>query len=162
MVYKGKGSSDDMSKYRCICLLNHAYKLLSAVLLRRLAAECEAWLPENQAGFRRLRGCQDNVYILAALIDDVLSRGDTAFIVFIDFVAAFDSVSHKLLDTALKAAGATDKSRAVFQAIYSKATAAVRVLRKSVSVMCVCVFALRVLRDRPLTPREVNWGSNSC
>ena len=127
MVYKGKGSSDDMSKYRCICLLNHAFKLLSAVLLRRLAAECEAWLPESQAGFRRLWGCQDNIYILAALIDDVLGRGDTAFIVFIDFVAAFDSVSHKLLDAALHAAGATDKSRAVFRAIYSKASVAVRV-----------------------------------
>ena len=33
MIYKGKGSSDDLTKYRCICLLNHAYKLLSAVLL---------------------------------------------------------------------------------------------------------------------------------
>eukprot|EP01050_Picozoa_sp_SAG11_P031238 SAG11_NODE_9617_length_895_cov_5.216080_2_plen_68_part_00 len=47
MVYKGKGSSDDMSKYRCICLLTHAYKLLSAVLLRRLARECEKWLPQS-------------------------------------------------------------------------------------------------------------------
>jgi hypothetical protein len=56
MVYKGKGSSDDMSKYRCICLLTHAYKLLSAVLLRRLARECEKWLPQSQAGFRRFRG----------------------------------------------------------------------------------------------------------
>eukprot|EP01052_Picozoa_sp_SAG31_P064291 SAG31_NODE_23161_length_510_cov_0.618005_1_plen_73_part_01 len=29
------------------------------------------------------------LFILAALIDDVMGRGDTAFIVFIDFVAAF-------------------------------------------------------------------------
>ena len=50
---------------------------------------------------------------------------DTTFIVFIDFVAAFDSVLHKLLDAALQAAGATDKSRAVFHAIYHKASAAV-------------------------------------
>ena len=56
MVYKGKGSSDDMTKYRCICLLNHAYKLLSAVLLRRLVGECEDWLPEHQAGFRKFCG----------------------------------------------------------------------------------------------------------
>jgi len=127
MVYKGKGSSDDMTKYRCICLLNHAYKLLSAVLLRRLVGECEDWLPEHQAGFRKFRGCQDNIYILAALIDDVLGRDDRAFIVFIDFVAAFDSVSHKLLDAAMKAAGASDKCRAVFRAIYAKASAKVRV-----------------------------------
>ena len=33
MLYKGKGKTDDRTKYRCICLLNHAYKLLSAVLI---------------------------------------------------------------------------------------------------------------------------------
>jgi hypothetical protein len=65
MVYKGKGSSDDMSKYRCICRLTHAYKVLSAVLLWRLARECEAWLPESQTDFRRFRGCLDNIFIMA-------------------------------------------------------------------------------------------------
>jgi hypothetical protein len=42
-----------------------------------------------------------------------------AYIVSIDFVATFDSVSHKLLDQALAAAGASDKSRAIFRAIYT-------------------------------------------
>ena len=60
-------------------------------------------------------------------IAHVLGRDDRAFIVFIDFVAAFDSVSHKLLDAAMKAAGASDKCRAVFRAIYAKASAKVRV-----------------------------------
>ncbi len=64
---------------------------------------------------------------LAALFDDTLGRAEEAVLVFIDFVAAFDSVSHKLLDEALGEAGASDKSRAVFRAIYSKAAAAVRV-----------------------------------
>jgi hypothetical protein len=118
MVYKGKGFSDDIRKHRCICLLTHAYKLLSAVLMRRLARECEAWLPES---------CQDNIFILAELIDDVIGRNGEAYIVFIDFVAAFDSVSCKLLDQALAAAGASDKSRALFRVIYAKVTAAVRV-----------------------------------
>ena len=47
MIYKGKGSPDDMTKYRCICLLDHAHKVLSTVLLRQLAAEREGYLPEN-------------------------------------------------------------------------------------------------------------------
>ena len=29
MLFKNKGSSDDCSKYRMICLLPHAYKMLS-------------------------------------------------------------------------------------------------------------------------------------
>ena len=46
---------------------------------------------------------------------------------FIDYVAAFDSVSHKFLDEALAEANASDKTRAIFRAIYSKASAVVRV-----------------------------------
>ena len=38
MLWKGsnKGPSDDPSTYRCICLLNHAYKVLSVIMLNRL------------------------------------------------------------------------------------------------------------------------------
>eukprot|EP01048_Picozoa_sp_COSAG05_P005185 COSAG05_NODE_302_length_11841_cov_253.738801_1_plen_171_part_00 len=89
MLYKGKGKIDDRSKYRCICLLNHAYKLLSAALLRRLVLDCDGWLPESQAGFRKARGCPDNIVALAALFDDTLGRADEAVLVFIDFVATF-------------------------------------------------------------------------
>ena len=48
-------------------------------------------------------------------------------ITFIDFVAAFDSISHRFLDEALEEAEASDKSRAIFRAIYKSATAVVRV-----------------------------------
>ena len=49
MLFKNKGSSDDCSKYRMICLLPHAYKMLSTVLLHRLRLECEGFLNECQA-----------------------------------------------------------------------------------------------------------------
>ena len=48
-------------------------------------------------------------------------------ITYIDFVAAFDSISHRFLDEALEEAEASDKSRAIFRAIYKSATAVVRV-----------------------------------
>ena len=44
-------------------------------------------------------------------------------VTFIDFSAAFDTVSHKFIDRALAAAGATHKTRAMFRAIYRSATA---------------------------------------
>ena len=46
---------------------------------------------------------------------------------FIDFVAAFDTVSHFFLDRALGEAKVSDKCRAVLRAIYESATAVVRV-----------------------------------
>ena len=54
--FKNKGSSEDMSKYRFICLLNHAYKMLSALVLRKMMKAMENFLPETQAGFRAKRG----------------------------------------------------------------------------------------------------------
>lgn len=33
MLFKHKGSKEDPSRYRCIALLNHAYKVLSIILI---------------------------------------------------------------------------------------------------------------------------------
>lgn len=43
--------------------------------------------------------------------------------VFIDYSAAFDSVSHKFIDATLQKAGASNKLRAMFRAVYKSATA---------------------------------------
>jgi len=48
-------------------------------------------------------------------------------VVFLDYKAAFDSVSHLFLDESLGVAGASDKTRAMFRAVYGKANAVVRV-----------------------------------
>ena len=59
MLHK-KGPLDDMANYRAICLLCYSYKLLSAVVARRLMTVLEDRLPDAQAGFRPARGCRDN------------------------------------------------------------------------------------------------------
>jgi exonuclease III/uncharacterized C2H2 Zn-finger protein len=126
MLFKNKGSSDDMSKYRAICLLNHSYKLLSSYLLFRLLKEVGQSLPESQAGFRKRRGCRDNVYILARLIDQVINAEKSCVVTFIDFSAAFDTVSHFFLDQALEESNCGPKCRAIFREIYRKASARVK------------------------------------
>ena len=53
---------------------------------------------------------------------------DNAYVItFLDYRAAFDSISHKFLDEALKEANCTDKTRAIFRAIYQSASAVIRV-----------------------------------
>ena len=47
---------------------------------------------------------------------------------YIDFAAAFDSVSHKFLDRALKKAKASRKIRALFRVIYEAAQGAARII----------------------------------
>ena len=135
MIYKNKGSADDWAKYRTICLLPHALKVMSTILLRRVVIEIEDYLPEHQAAYRKGRSCRDNVYILAQLIDEAITAtnerrpSDSAFqptITFLDYVAAFDSVSHSFLDYSLHAAGCSVKSIAMCRAMYANATACVR------------------------------------
>jgi len=73
-IFKNKGSSEDMTKYRFICLLNHASKLLSVCLLRRLVKETNWYLPTHQAGFRQGRGTRDNIWILSQVMDACIYR----------------------------------------------------------------------------------------
>ena len=127
MLYKNKGSTDDYTKYRAIGLLNHAYKIMSTILLRRLVKECAAFFSEWQAGFRAHRGCRDNVLLLRLLYDQIILKNKACVVTFIDYTAAFDSISHKFLDKTLAAAGASAKSRAIFRAIYKAATGKARV-----------------------------------
>ena len=128
MIYKRKGSHNDCTKYRAIGLLNHAYKIMmSTVLLRRIVAECNSFFSEWQAGFRAARGCRDNVMLLRVLYDQVINNNSKCVVTYIDYTAAFDSVSHKFMDATLAKAGASAKSRAIFRAIYEAATGMARV-----------------------------------
>ena len=123
MLYKNKGSKDDPTKYRCLGMLNHAYKAFTQCLLARLNKETNGFLAEWQAGFRSNRGCRDNVLVLRTLYDDMIDKGKELYVSFIDYSAAFDTVSHKFIDRALAEAGASVKTRAIFRAIYQAATA---------------------------------------
>lgn len=46
LLYKNKGSVNDPKMYRCIGLLPHSYKILSLVMLERIASECSNYLSD--------------------------------------------------------------------------------------------------------------------
>ena len=127
MIFKKKGSHNDCSKYRAIGLLNHTYKIMRVILLKRIVKECAGFLSEWQAGFRANRGCRDNTLLLRVLYDYIIQNKKSCIVTFIDYTAAFDSISHKFMDATLAKAGASRKSRAIFRAIYAAATGSARV-----------------------------------
>ena len=86
-------------------------------MLARLTKETEGFLPDWQAGFRAERGCRDNLMILSTLIEDMMRQGQEICMTFVDYSAAFDTVSHKYIDHALEQAGASIKTRRMFRAI---------------------------------------------
>ena len=88
MLYKNKGSTNDPTKYRCIGLLNHAYKVLSTIILGRINAETDGYLQDWQAGFRQRRGCRDNIHILRTLVEQAMTEGKRIALTYIDYSAA--------------------------------------------------------------------------
>ena len=126
MLYK-KNCRNDFGNYRAICLLCHAYKLMSAVIARRLHTQLAAILPERQAGFRPARGTRDNVCILKWTINMILRENREAVITFIDYKAAFDTESQKFLDNALSSANVSIKVRRIIQSIFRAASGCVRI-----------------------------------
>ena len=130
MIYK-KGQRDDFNNYRAICLLCHAYKLLSTVVVRRLMEVLDGHLSDTQAGFRPARGCRDNVCALRWFIDMVLREGRHVVITIIDYTAAFDTESQLFLDSALADAGISVKVRRIVHAIFAATTGVARIRQPS-------------------------------
>ena len=73
----------------------------------------------------------------------MLERGETLYATFIDYSAAFDTVSHKFLDRALTEAGASNKSRALFRAIYNRASSVTKVASTDGSEVMSSPFPIR-------------------
>ena len=95
-------------------------------MLARMSTQCDGFLQDWQAGFRRNRGCCDNITILRTLCQDVLRQGESLtikLILLVDYAAAIDSVSHRFLDEALAKARASNKIRAMTRAVYASASA---------------------------------------
>ena len=69
------------------------------------------------------------VWVPAALVNLAVAKSEVKSMctTFIDYSAAFDSVSHKYIDATLRDAGASIKTRKMFRAIYDAASAVVKV-----------------------------------
>ena len=130
MMHYKKKKTDDRRNYRALGLLNHAYKIFAKALLERMLPFITPQISDMQAGFRKERGARDNILILVTAIRHLLetSEGDPkslGIITYIDFTAAFDSISHSYLLNALSSYGVPAKYCRLIRAIYN--TAAVRV-----------------------------------
>ena len=131
MLYKRKGK-DNRSNYRALGLLNHSYKTFSMVLLSRMVPFIDPKLSDTQAGFRKDRGCRDNILILTMAIHHLLSNAEdevksAGIITYIDFVAAFDSILHSYMLESLKQYGVPLKYVRLVNVIYQSAAVRVRI-----------------------------------
>ena len=129
MFYKKK-CKNDRKNYRALGLLNHAYKIFSMLLLMHILPFITPKLSEMQAGFRKGRGCRDNILILVMTVHHLLKSAEQGIskgvIAYIDFTAAFDSISHSFLLQSLRDYEVPPKYCRLVQAIYHSAAVKVR------------------------------------
>ena len=130
MHYKKK-SKDDRANYRALGLLNHCYKIFAMVILLRILPFIIPKLSDMQAGFRKGRGCRDNILMLVHMIQKLLEDAEDessscGIITYIDFTAAFDSILHSYLLNTLVQYGGPLKYCRLIKGIYDSAHVRVR------------------------------------
>ena len=116
-----KGPKMDPDNYRGISLISCLYKLLTAILNKRIASFCleNKILSKAQLGFVMGNRCSDGHFILHNLIKDYChEKGKWLYSCFVDFSKAFDCIPRDILFERLKAKGITGKVFNLIKKIY--------------------------------------------
>ena len=92
-----KGDLQNCDNWRGITLLSMPSKIFCRVLLNRIEGAIDVNLRQEQAGFRRGKGCMDQIFSLRNLIEQSTEWNAPLCIGFIDFKKAFDSIHHETL-----------------------------------------------------------------
>ena len=104
-----KGDLGNCDNWRGITLLSVPSKIFCRILLKRIENAIDSTLREEQAGFRRGRGCMDQIFALRNILEQSLEWNTSLCINFIDFQKAFDSVHRESLWKILQAYGLPPK-----------------------------------------------------
>ena len=83
-LYKGKGDVHECSNFRGISLLSVVGKVYSRVLINRIRDKTENVIAEVQGGFRRGRGCTDQIFIVRQICKKYLGKGKDVYFAFLD------------------------------------------------------------------------------
>lgn len=128
MLHK-KGDPTDPENYRTIALLNNTFKLFTHMISQRVLSWSEGnqLLMEGQTGFRPGRGCVDNLFTLASIINLHLIKKRKLYAAFIDFKSAFSEVDHQLLMEKMFQFGISGKIISVIRKLYEQSRVQIRV-----------------------------------
>jgi len=100
-----KGTLSDCNNWRGITLLSLPSKIFFKVIVKRLSLAVNEVLRQEQAGFRKGRGCAEHIFSLRNIIEQCHEWQRGLYINFIDFQKAFDSVHRDSLWSILRAYG---------------------------------------------------------
>lgn len=122
-----KGDNRLVENYRGLSFLNTLCKIFTGVLLQRINKwiEDNKILHESQAGFRKKYSCDDNIFNLSSLAHLQLAKKKKLYVFFVDFKAAFDTISHESLFYKLHALGLSSKLIRILRGLYKNTRSAI-------------------------------------
>ena len=92
-----EGRQEQVLELSRISLLNIGVKIPEAVLKNRLEPAYERVARKNQAGFKRNKGCRDQIFTIRHQAEQRYQYDRQTLLVFIDFKAAFDRVVRNVI-----------------------------------------------------------------
>ena len=126
-LFKGKGSMFECCNYRGISLLSVVGKVYGRVLINRIRDKTERAILEVQGGFRRGRGCTDQVFIVRQICEKYLAKGKDVYFAFMDLEKAYDRIDRDAMWKVLGLYGVGGKLFRAVKSLYVNSRACVRV-----------------------------------
>ncbi len=101
-LFKGKGNKFECSSFRGISLLSVVGKVYERILVERIRCGTESVVGEEQSGFRKGRGCMDQVFMVRQVCEKYLRKGKEVFWAFMDLEKAYDRADRDALWSVLQ------------------------------------------------------------
>ena len=119
-VIHKKCDVEESGTYRPICTLAALYKLFSTLLHNRLYPRLDRVQPEDQGGLRRSYQPLDHLAEFNFAEQKCPEWGVKMWISTVDFMKAFDSISHKSLSNALEQCGIESQYVSLLRRLYER------------------------------------------
>ena len=115
--------------FRGVSLSSIVCKVMCMILNMRLSTMAEEGLiAEEQGGFRKMRGCRDQVLSLVLLGQmEMLKKSSGLMVAFIDFSKAYDRIDRGKLWKSLETMGVSSKFLSFLQSLYAGTSCRVKV-----------------------------------
>ena len=122
-----KGNLSECSNWRGITLLSVPGKLLSNIIYARIKDEAQRVMREEQAGFRKDRGCADHIYVIRHIVEQCEEWRKSLALNFVDFQKAFDSIHRDSMWKIVELHGIPRKMINIMKDMYDGSQSCVRV-----------------------------------
>ena len=126
-LHKGKGDVHEFSNFRGTSLLSVVGKVYGRVLINRIRDETENVIVEVQSGFRRGRGCTDQIFIIRQICEKYLGKGKDVYFAFLDLEKVYDRVDRDAMWNVLRLYGIGGRLLRGVKSLYVGSKACVKV-----------------------------------